>query len=154
MQLILIRHGEAGQHRQDSQRELTERGQRQATQTADYIVKNYQPDALVVSPYIRAQQTMQALSRQLPDVPVTVFENITPLDDHHHAIDDLLAHAEAKQAECVVVVCHMDIVARICAALTGDAFVSFSLAEARVLEQTVIASGLSKQVTHFIPDGC
>lgn len=152
MQLILVRHGEAGIHRQDSQRELTERGQAQAVQTAAFICQNYSPDALVVSPYIRAQQTMQALATKLPDVPVTVFENITPLDDHHQAIDDLLAHAEAKQAECVVVVCHMDIVARMCAALTGDGFVSYALAEARVLEQTVIAEGLSKQVTHFIPD--
>lgn len=152
MQLILVRHGEAGQHHQDSQRELTERGLSQARQTADYICQHYHPDALVVSPYVRAQQTLEALSSKLPDVPVTVFENITPLDDHVPAIDDFLAHAEAKQAQCMVVVCHMDIVARICAALTGDAFVGFSLAEARVLEQTVIAASLSRQVAHFIPD--
>lgn len=154
MQLILIRHGEAGVHKQDSQRELTLRGHQQALQTARYICEHYQPDRLIVSPYVRAQQTMQAFSTQLPHTPVMTLPNITPMDDHFAAIDSIASYAEQHNAACVVVVCHMDIVARITAALTNDAFRSFALAEARVLDQVAICKGFSTQIANFIPTDC
>jgi len=152
VQLILIRHGDAGYHIDDSLRALTVSGQAQAGQTAAYIANNFQPDAIISSPYVRAQQTAQLLSSKLKGLPVSVFEHITPTDNHGRAIDFLQDLAEKQQLNCVAVVCHMDIVSRICSALTGDIPLGFSLAEARVLEQNVIADGLSTQVTNFIPD--
>ena len=63
MRLILVRHGEADPNRSglDSVRQLTERGHRQAELTAQYIAEQFKPDLFVVSPYIRAQQTLSYL---------------------------------------------------------------------------------------------
>lgn len=149
MQVILMRHGEAeNQSRPDSARQLTAFGQQQAAQTATYIMANYTPDYLVVSPYARAQQSLAPLQSRTAPLPVKVQDNITPSDDARTALL-ALAHIEA---ECLVVVCHMSIVAYIASLLTGESPESFALAEARVFEMPFMMSGMATEIARFVPE--
>ena len=149
MKIILMRHGQAeDETRPDSARQLTDFGQQQARQTAEYITAHYQPDYFVVSPYVRAQQTLAALQAQLPTVPSSVRDNLTPSDDARQALHEI-ADIEAK---CLVVVCHMSIVAYIAGLLTNDYPESFSLAEARVFEMDFVMAGMAREIARFVPD--
>jgi len=149
MKIILVRHGQAeDETRPDSARQLTGFGQQQAAQTAEYVTTRYHPDHFVVSPYDRAQQTLAEFQSRALQVPSTVQDNITPSDDARKALIDL-----AKiEAECLVVVCHMSIVAHIAGLLTGEYPESFSLAEARVFEMDFVMSGMAREVDRFVPD--
>lgn len=148
MKIILMRHGQAeDQTRPDSARELTEFGHSQAAQTAGYIMDTYQPDHFVVSPYVRAQQTLQQLQALAPKVIVTIQDNITPSDDAKIALNEL-SHIEG---ECLVVVCHMSIIAHIASLLTNEYPESFLLAEARVFEMDFVMSGMAKEIDRFVP---
>lgn len=148
MKIILMRHGQAeDQTRPDSARQLTDYGQQQAAETADYIIEHYTPDHFVVSPYDRAQQTLAQLQLRAPNVTVSIQDNITPSDDARNA----LAELATIETECLVVVCHMSIVANIASLLTGDYPESFSLAEARVFEMEFVLTGMAAEVDRFIP---
>ncbi|MDN3452970.1 MULTISPECIES: phosphoglycerate mutase family protein [unclassified Psychrobacter] len=149
MKIILVRHGQAEDNtRPDSARQLTDIGQQQAAQTAEYVTTHYHPDHFVVSPYDRAQQTLAAFQSRAPEVPATVQDNITPSDDARQALIDI-ANIDA---ECLVVVCHMSIVAYIAGLLTGDYPESFSLAEARVFEMDFVMAGMATEIERFVPD--
>ena len=87
-------------------------------------------------------------SRVAPEVPSSTQDNITPSDDARQAIIDIAD----IDADCIVVVCHMSIVANIAGLLTGDYPESFSLAEARVFEMDFVMTGMAKEVDRFVPD--
>ena len=149
MKVILVRHGQAeDESRPDSARQLTDFGQQQAIQTAEYVTTHYNPDYFVVSPYDRAQQTLAEFQSRASTVPSVVLKNITPSDDARQALIDL-ANIEA---ECLVVVCHMSIVAYIAGLLTGDYPESFSLAEARVFEMEFVMMGMATEINRFVPE--
>ena len=149
MKIILVRHGQAeDETRPDSARQLTDFGQQQAAQTAEYVTTHYHPDRFIVSPYNRAQQTLAAFQSRMPNVPSAVQDNITPSDDARQALVDI-ANIDA---ECLVVVCHMSIIAYIAGLLTGDYPESFSLAEARVFEMEFVMTGMATEVDRFVPD--
>lgn len=155
MQLILVRHGEANpidgkEITQDSERTLTKRGEFQAQQTAGHIIGKYTPDVLVVSPFVRAKQTMRAFEGLLGKNAM-VYQGITPADDDAAALNYLAELAESQKAECMLVVCHMGIIARLHERLLDDYAVPFALAEARVYEQVVLSAGLGKQIAGFVP---
>ena len=149
MQLTLVRHGEAAPpiNGVDSKRPLTERGHKQAQQTADFLKKNVQPDVFVVSTLLRAQETLAHIQQYYKDVPVLICDKIKPEDDAKLAIEWL----SQLPFESIVVVCHMNVVAHIAEQLTHEHFHPFALAEARLYEQSVIAHGLSTQTKAFIP---
>ena len=148
MKVILMRHGQAeDETRPDSARELTDFGQQQAAQTAAYISTSYTPDIFIVSPYVRAQQTLAQLQLQTPNIPVKVQNNITPSDDARTA----LAELATIEAECVIVVCHMSIIAYLASLLTGDTPESYALAEARVFEMEFIMAGMAREIDRFVP---
>ncbi|MGO2340241.1 MAG: SixA phosphatase family protein [Psychrobacter sp.] len=149
MKIILVRHGQAeDESRPDSARQLTDFGRQQVAQTAEYVMTYYSPDYFVVSPYDRAQQTLAEFQLRAQTVPSVVQDNITPADDARQALIDI----GNIDAECLVVVCHMSIVAYIAGLLTGDYPESFSLAEARVFEMDFVMAGMAREVDHFVPD--
>jgi len=149
MKIILVRHGQAeDETRPDSARQLTGFGHQQAAQTAAYLTTHYSPDYFVVSPYTRAQQTLAVLQSLVPTVPSSIQDNITPSDDARQALIDI----GNIEAECLVVVCHMSIVAYIAGLLTGDYPESFSLAEARVFEMDFVMTGMATEIDRFVPD--
>ena len=149
MKIILVRHGQAeDESRPDSARQLTDFGRQQAAQTAEYVTTHYSPDYFVVSPYDRAQQTLVEFQSRAPTVPSIIQDNITPSDDARQALIDI----GNIEAECLVVVCHMSIVAYIAGLLTGDYPESFSLAEARVFEMDFVMADMANEVDRFVPD--
>ena len=149
MKIILVRHGQAeDETRPDSARQLTDFGQQQAVQTAEYVTTHYSPDCFVVSPYERAQQTLSAFQLRAPKTPSSIQSNITPSDNARQALIDI-ANIDA---ECLVVVCHMSIVAYIAGLLTGESPESFSLAEARVFDMEFVMTGMATEVDRFVPD--
>lgn len=149
MQLTLVRHGEAAPPimGNDIKRPLTERGIAQAEQTAQYLKDLIHPEVFVVSPLLRAQQTLSYLQKSFPNVPVVVCNAIKPEDDAKVAVE-WLSHLPY---ESIVVVCHMNVVAHIASLLVTEFFNPYSLAEARIYDQAVIAPGLSTQIKSFIP---
>lgn len=149
MQLTLVRHGEASPaiDGNDTKRPLTARGHAQAQQTAEYLKELIVPDVFVVSPLLRAQETLEHIQEFFPNVPVLLCDKIKPEDDAKEAIDWL----SQLPFESVVVVCHMNVVGHIAEQLTHENFNPFALAEARIYMQSVIANGLSTQEKSFIP---
>lgn len=154
MKLILIRHGDAGAYTlPDHARNLSELGQSQAQQTATWLANHYSPTLFISSPYNRAKQTCEIVKQDFTDIPLTIVDNITPDDDPKIAIDtlgELLTNIDDNA--CVVVVCHMNIIAYMTSILTGEKPTGFQLAEARVLEMEVVAEYLGNQVGQFIPN--
>ena len=150
MQLTLVRHGEASPavNGNDDKRPLTRRGHKQAQHTAEYLKDMIKPDVFVVSPLLRAQETLAHLQHYFNDVPVLVCNKIKPEDDAKSAVEWL----SQLPYESVVVVCHMNVVAHISSLLTSESFHPYALAEARIYEQAVIAAGLSTQLKSFIPN--
>lgn len=149
MQLTLVRHGEAAPpvNGNDTKRPLTERGHLQAEQTAQYLKDIVKPEVFVVSPLLRAQETLAHLQAFYKDVPVVICNTIKPDDDAKVAVEWL----SQLQYESIVVVCHMNVVAHIASILTAESFHPFQLSEARIYDQAVIAAGLSTQLKSFIP---
>lgn len=161
MKLIFIRHGDAGAYTHpDHERNLSDLGKTQAQQTADWLKEfaktNEKPDLFIVSPYNRARQTCDIVRQNFNDVPLQIYEHITPHDNAEQAIKGLdkiieTAHNENPNLDCVVIVCHMSIVAYMVSILTGDTAEGFNLAEARVLETDVFAPNLATEITRFVP---
>lgn len=149
MQLTLVRHGEAAPaiNGNDTKRPLTTRGHAQAEQTADFIKQKVQPDLFVVSPLLRAQETLLHIQQKYENVPVLICDYIKPDDDAEVAVEWL----SKLPYESIVVVCHMNVVAYVEEILTNQNFHGFSLAETRIYEQAVIAEGLSTKQATFIP---
>ena len=150
MQLTLVRHGEASAavNGNDDKRPLTRRGHKQAQHTAEYLKDMIKPDVFVVSPLLRAQETLAHLQHYFNDVPVLVCNKIKPEDDAKSAVEWL----SQLPYESIVVVCHMNVVAHISSLLASESFHPYALAEARIYEQAVIAAGLSTQLKSFIPN--
>ncbi|MGR0279702.1 phosphohistidine phosphatase SixA [Marinomonas dokdonensis] len=71
--LYVLRHGEAepyGYDVADEMRQLTEFGRQEVSATAkDFFAKGLALDAVMVSPYLRAQQTADIFCDQLGNVP-------------------------------------------------------------------------------------
>ncbi len=80
MILFLIRHAEAvPDATTDMSRELTETGREQARKLARAFQRlEIKPDAIVVSPYVRAQQTVETMlaDGREPKPPVHTFDEI------------------------------------------------------------------------------
>lgn len=151
MQLTLVRHGEASPalDGNDDKRPLTMHGRLQALETARFLQQQVQPDVFVVSPLVRAQQTLEGIQQSFKNlaIPVLICDKIKPEDDAKLAIEWL----SQLPYERIVVVCHMNVIAHIAEQLTSEYFNPFALAEARIYEQAVIANGLSTQKKAFVP---
>ena len=148
MHLILVRHGDAGAYTlPDHARNLSPLGTQQAAMTAAWLQQHYQPDHLIVSPYHRAQQTLAKICQGFTEVPITTLECITPDEDASTAVNQL----GDLPGECLVVVCHMPIIAKIAGILTGEPPEAFALAEARVYDMGIIAPNLAVEITRFVP---
>ena len=69
MQLILVRHGDAGAYTlPDHERNLSALGQAQAHRPQRGFAENFEPDHFIVSPYNRAQQTLAKIQQFFPHV--------------------------------------------------------------------------------------
>lgn len=90
MKVWVLRHGEAEPHaRSDDQRNLTEHGRKQVLRSAAHLIG--QPlDAIVASPYVRAQQTAALVHQALGfGEEVVTVSWLTPDSDPERVVREL-----------------------------------------------------------------
>lgn len=90
MKVWILRHGEAQPHaRRDADRELTAHGREQVLHSAAYLID--QPlDRILVSPYVRAQQTAELVRKALGFTgDLITVPWLTPESDPKHAVSQL-----------------------------------------------------------------
>lgn len=153
MRLLLVRHAEAEPMRlRDSERALTPRGHRQASETAKWLaMKVEQPCTLVSSPYRRARETAAEIQLAIPRAILQIVEHITPEDSVRQAVSGLEAFAGG---EVVIVVSHMPLVAGLAGWLEHgvvSAGQPFSPAEARLYDLELLGPALARLSDRFIP---
>jgi len=113
MLLLIARHGEAeAQAPLDSQRNLTPRGRDITAQLGAAIVKkNFQPEQIWASPYVRAQQTAQILHRQISSsAHIRECPVITPDSSVHDCLAWLQRESER---ESLMLVSHQPFVTQL-----------------------------------------
>ncbi|WP_305816242.1 phosphohistidine phosphatase SixA [Photobacterium leiognathi] len=123
MRIYIMRHGEAENFAaSDAERPLTERGSRQSKQMAEMLSQQLvQPlDMVLVSPYLRAQQTWQCMEPSLADaIDVQVSDEITPYGDAETVVDYLKAMISVKKPQSVLIVSHLPLVGYLTAELVA-----------------------------------
>ncbi|MGS0683430.1 phosphohistidine phosphatase SixA [Shewanella sp. 125m-7] len=110
MQLFLMRHGEAGYHaHSDRERTLTDIGRHHTALMSNWLgltIKEF--DLVLVSPYLRAQQSWQEVSKHFPEPYKWVtLDELVPSGDPDQVADIVLAYAEQYNAKNVLVLAHM-----------------------------------------------
>lgn len=154
-----MRHGQAANlthamtTQQDSQRPLTDLGHQQARTTGQWIAENYTVDAVLASPYKRAQQTWQGVQTALGEL--TFFEttaDITPEGDAHFVVDYLEALMMASpDCQTWLLVSHMPLVSYLTEQLGClSAPPMFATASVAVIEYDE-QKGRGQLVTHYFP---
>jgi len=120
MDLILWRHADAEDGVPDTSRKLTEKGEKQAQQMAQWLKPRLpQKFKVLASPAIRAQQTAKALTKTFEIVPA-----ISPGAD---AISVLVAAGWPDAKGAVVVVGHQPTLARVAAFLLAGEEADWSM---------------------------
>ena len=123
MQVYLMRHGEAANTRvSDPQRPLTKQGQVEASLMAKWLSNmKINIDHVLVSPYLRAQQTASHMLEPLDDnVSLDTVDFITPSGiaaEVHHYIDGLCANTNIEH---LMIISHMPLMSYLVAELTYD----------------------------------
>ncbi|MDR0281742.1 MAG: phosphohistidine phosphatase SixA [Paucimonas sp.] len=132
MKVWVLRHGEAEPHaRSDAQRNLTEHGRKQVLRSAAHLLGE-QLDAIVVSPYVRAQQTASLVHDALGFAePLVTVSWLTPESNP----DRVIAELDALGLDNVLLVSHQPLVSSLLGLLvhgsrqSGEAMSTASLAE-------------------------
>ncbi|OCG18844.1 phosphohistidine phosphatase SixA [Gilliamella sp. App2-1] len=111
MKVCIMRHGEAGfSASSDSSRTLTNYGIIQSNQAGIWLKQqNYQFDFGLVSPYLRAQQTLTELSSHVRVDKVETNRFLVPSGSPSHIVD-VLTLLLADGIENVIVVSHLPLV--------------------------------------------
>ncbi|MFO8140917.1 MAG: phosphohistidine phosphatase SixA [Marinobacter sp.] len=149
MQLIIMRHGEAGWHTLDQERELTEAGRRSVAAVAAQIAKSpWRPNRIWSSPYVRARQTA-AIASEVLNCPIEECEFITPDDDPGRCLDALLD----AQVSPLMLVSHMPFVGSLSTLLVDGhrKGLPFMTAQAVLLNMPVVGPGCADLKAQFLP---
>ncbi len=97
MQVILLRHGEAGRHAVDSLRELTDSGEAMARAAAQHLLAStLLPAVLYTSPLVRARQTAAIVAEVLGLPSILPTEYLTPYADHRQMFTLLAGRSEER----------------------------------------------------------
>lgn len=152
IKLWLLRHGQAGPYVRfaDHLRELTERGRCEALSAAVHL-RTEPLDVLLVSPYLRAQQTAALVHGQLESAPPLItFEGITPDDNPLQALTRLAARDEAN----ILVVSHQPLLGLLAGLLVHGHLqepVPFDTASLALLEgDLLLAGGMTLTALHHV----
>lgn len=149
MQLLIMRHGEAGWHTLDQQRELTEAGRLQVAGVAAQIAESpFRPVQLWASPLVRAQQTAAIVSEVL-NCPVSEKSFLTPDSDPGQCLDEL----PDTEPSPLMLISHMPFVGSL-ATLLVDGHrrgIPFMTAQAVLLDIPVTGPGCADLKAQFLP---
>ncbi|KGK09646.1 phosphohistidine phosphatase SixA [Vibrio navarrensis] len=123
MKVFIMRHGEAEHFAEsDAQRALTSRGRLEsdvvAMACAEQGFNHF--DKVLVSPYLRAQQTWQAISHHFDAKTVQTCEDITPYGHADQVFDYLCALIEVEKPQHVLLVSHLPLVGYLTAEFVKD----------------------------------
>jgi len=149
MKLLIMRHGEAGWHTQDDQRELTDAGRQQVARVAALLAESdSRPELIWCSPLVRARQTAAIVAERL-NCPIEEKLFITPDDDPARCLDALLANT----ASPLLLVSHMPLVGSLTSLLIdghrrGAAFMT---AQAVLLDMPIAGPGCADLKNQFFP---
>jgi len=110
--ILIMRHGEATpMHSDDVSRNLTSVGQQQAEKMGLWLQKMHAPSGLLVSPYVRAQQTAEAVKKNNTFLFEETCQDIIPEGNPQVAADYIETLIAAHPAcNTWLVVAHMPIV--------------------------------------------
>jgi len=130
MHIFIMRHGEAAFYAaSDRERPLTARGQEQAQQQGEWLQQQgWQPDFMLVSPYLHAQQTYQQVCKALNIAENGEnWDNLTPYGNAYLVADylDTLAKDGIKN---VLLISHLPLVDDIVQALGVTQSIAFHTA--------------------------
>ncbi|AOY87640.1 histidine phosphatase [Marinobacter salinus] len=149
MQLLIMRHGEAGWHTVDQERELTESGRQHVAEAAVQIAESpWRPKIIWSSPYTRARQTA-AIVAEILNCPVEEKSFITPDDDPGQCLDALLE----TDASPLMLISHMPFVGSL-ATLLVDGHrrgIPFMTSQAVLLDMPVVGPGCADLKAQFLP---
>ena len=123
MQIFIMRHGQADMVAPtDALRPLSAIGVTEASMIGQWLLVNVSTiDAIFISPYLRAQQTANAVLDVLGDIAYKETVNfITPEDSPKDVHDYLDSVCSEKQFQKVLLVSHMPLVSYLVAELTTD----------------------------------
>ncbi len=113
MKIFIMRHGEA-EHFADSDaaRQLTVKGREESEAVARACIQQgcTQFDKVLVSPYIRAQQTWQEISAHFSATSIETSEEITPYGQSECVFDYANALIEVEKLESLLFVSHLPLV--------------------------------------------
>lgn len=121
MRIYIMRHGEAQNFApSDAERPLTARGESHSEQMAVQLTSQLSDglDMVWVSPYLRAQQTWQAMAGHLPEPKrLMTVEEITPYGQAEEVAAYLKAVVAVERPETVLIVSHLPLVGYLTAEL-------------------------------------
>jgi len=123
MQIFVMRHGQANAVAPtDALRPLTDAGVKEAKVTGQWLLENSATfDCVFVSPYLRAQQTADAVISQLGKVASRqTLSFITPEDSAKDVHDYLDAVCGVEHYQNILLVSHMPLVSYLVAELTSN----------------------------------
>ncbi|CAM2796208.1 phosphohistidine phosphatase SixA [Vibrio rarus] len=154
MNVYIMRHGEAGSFASsDAERTLTERGETQSLQVAQAVVKQgiSHFDLVLVSPYIRAQQTWQIIKQQFSADKVEQCEDITPYGQSDDVYQYLCALIETQQVTSVLLVSHLPLVGYLTAEFVNDMSAPMFPTSGFAAIEFDVASGNGELLWHIAP---
>ncbi|MBB1273628.1 phosphohistidine phosphatase SixA [Psychromonas sp. SR45-3] len=112
MQIYIMRHGQAEMMAySDAERNLTDMGRLESELMAKYLVEqDVSLDAVLVSPYVRAQQTWESVSPFFEGVTnIQILTCLTPSGSARKTVDELLA-LQAQGVKSVMIISHLPLV--------------------------------------------
>lgn len=151
MQLLVMRHGEAGWNTVDQERELTESGRLHAAECAAQIAESpWRPQLIWTSPFVRARETAAIVSEIL-NCPVEEKPFLTPDDDPGLCLDALLEWTETVSP--LMLVAHMPLVGSLSTLLVDGHRhgIPFMTSQAVVLDMPVVGPGCADLKAQFLP---
>lgn len=149
MQLLIMRHGEAGWHTLDQERELTEAGRLHVGEVAAAIAESpWRPKQIWVSPYVRARET-SAIVSEILNCPVHEKPFLTPDDDPGLCLDALLENEDSP----LLLISHMPLVGSLSTLLVDGhrRGIPFMTSQAVLLDMPVVGPGCADLKAQFLP---
>ncbi|PKM21627.1 MAG: phosphohistidine phosphatase SixA, partial [Gammaproteobacteria bacterium HGW-Gammaproteobacteria-14] len=139
MLLYIARHGEAeGPQSTDEARQLTARGRDEVSRLwRSLAARGVRPSKLLVSPYVRAQQTAELIAGVFPGTPWQDYGLIVPEGSPDFIIEDLQHHAW----DGAVLVSHMPFVGLLTSRLTDGGRHGFPVGGVACIDLELMASG-------------
>lgn len=122
--IYCMRHGEAVIHApSDAERPLSTTGQQEVHQMGRWLAQEQQDWSLVLaSPFLRAQQTMNAVLNNLSNPPdaIQTLDGLVPSGSATDIHDFIDGEITVSRLSNVLIVCHMPIVSYLTASLTTE----------------------------------